>query len=105
MYPDYSYYTAITFIPTWTIPSYLVMLALLRINAIDYFMFHFLWENGVWEMGFIKNTVAHKAFIFFFFWGYFHVKYTFLLAYYLVEKQGHSNINSRLMTKSLNFFF
>jgi|SRR6185312_11849223 len=97
MYPDYSYYTAITFVPTCMIPLYLVTIALLRNNVIDYFIFHFFWENGVWEKGFLKGTAAYHVFMFLLFWGYYHVRYTFRLAYYLA---GYSN--DRAMSKLLD---
>src|SRR5688572_7843488 len=82
MYPDYSYYTAITFIPTCKIPVYLVTHALLRSNFIEFYIFHFLWEKGI-------QITKLRFYAFIIYLSQYHVRYTFKLAYYLVEKQRY----------------
>src|ERR1044072_1736426 len=84
MYPDYSYYTAITFIPTYMIPLYLVFHALLKSNIIEFYLFRFLWEKGIFQ-----TTELHRFSLFLFWTSQYNLRNTVKLANYLVERQRY----------------
>src|SRR5436309_411670 len=71
MYPDYSYYTAITFIPTCMIPGHLVVNALFRSNIIEFYIFRILREKGIFQ-----TTELHQISAILFMWSRYHVCYS-----------------------------
>ena len=90
MYSDYSYYTAITYISPYFLPAHLVLFALMRSNIIEFCLFRFLLEKGVFHFK-LRVYSVHLLLL-----THFHVYYTTKLAYYLLEKQYREEISKIL---------